>query len=524
MEASPTIFDLSSDDDAVTPALEEPKGDDCNWLSELLEAAENMFDDSDDLMVVGEVNPIKKSKSPNSVVGKVAEEDDGDCVVLEGDPDKALSDVNDPQEDSDECLIVAQKGQIACRDYPHPRHDCAKFPFSSTSHEQHCELCHCFVCDMQAPCSFWGSGTSITDHCHATDKDVKWKNLRKTFRHGRNPPILVTKAPVTSHSTAMPRLNQAPRCDNMQYTLQNQVSRLTPTQAARNCIAQTHIQQPSIIRACSSTTYGVPYNPSVGSQRVLNRSTMHPNPVSRQLLGVRNTVIQRDRGIKRSNLGPQFVPSNTLSKRMEVASTINRTAYAPSQNITSIASQHQWNPASVTISNERNSNPIGWPNLCSGSNLGTYTHPRSSQPGMDSVGTNSAVAPSQSSAYGQPVLQSSLNHGTNHLQNQNQLATNHASSDYDFNWINNIGQSNQTPSVDYLQLQNSTNEKEASMEINEGHKSVFNELESFLFDDQSFPDDSLAAELNSLSSNHMSYDTGMIFFDIDTAWDRLTHA
>ncbi|XVE78009.1 hypothetical protein DITRI_Ditri13aG0109800 [Diplodiscus trichospermus] len=70
----------------------------------------------------------------------VVDEDDDDCVVLEGDTDKALSDVNDPQEDSDELLIVGQKGQIACRDFAHPRHDCARFPFSSTSHEQHCEL------------------------------------------------------------------------------------------------------------------------------------------------------------------------------------------------------------------------------------------------------------------------------------------------------------------------------------------------------------------------------------------------
>ncbi|XP_039013730.1 uncharacterized protein LOC120143492 [Hibiscus syriacus] len=442
MEASPIIFYLSSDDDEATPAWEDPKGDEYNRLSEVLEAVDNVFHDPDDLTVVGEVNPTKKSKSPNSVVRKVADEDDGDCVVLESDPDKALSEVNDPQKDSDECLIVGQKGQIACRDYPHPRHDCAKFPFSSTSHEQHCELCHCFVCDSRAPCSYWGLGTSSTDHCHATDKEEKWKTLRKTFRHKRNSPIPVTKAPVTSQSTAMPRFNQATRHDSMQYALQSQVSRVIPTRAGRNFIPQTHIQRPSIISS-SSTRYGVPHHPNVGSQRVLNRRTMHPLPVSHHLLGVHNTVIRRDRGIKVSNLGPQFVPSNTVP---------------------------------------------------------------------------------QSSAYGQPVLQSSLNHDHNCLQNQNQLATNHAFSDSDLNWINNIGQSNQQPSVDYLQLQNSTNEKEASKEVNEGHKSLFNELESFLLDDQSFPEESIIAELNSLSSNHMSYDTGMIFFDIETSWDRLTRA
>ncbi|XP_039032595.1 uncharacterized protein LOC120167738 [Hibiscus syriacus] len=512
MEASPISFDLSSDDDEATLTWEEPKGVDYNWLSEVLEVIDKVFDDPDDVMVVGEVNPTKKSESPNSVARKVAVEDDGDCVVLEGDPDKALSDVTDLQEDSDECLIVGQKGQIACRDYPHPRHDCARFPFSSTSHEQYCELCHCFVCDSKAPCSYWGSGTCNSDHCHATDKEEKWKNLRKTSRHVWKFPIAVTKAPVAFHSMAMPRLNQAP-CDNTQFTLQNQVSRLISTQAAWNRIPQTHIQQPSLIRACSSTRYRVPYNPGVGSQHVLNRRRMHPHPVSHQLHEVHNTVIRRDRGTRISNLGPQFVSSKAMSKRMEVVSTMNRTADVPSENITSgIASRHQQNPSFFTVSNERNSNPICWPNLCSGSTLGAHTHQSSSHPGMDSVINSSA--PSRSSAFGQPVPQSSLNQDASHLQNQNQPATNLVVSDYDLNWVNNTSECNQQPSVDCSQLQTSTNEKEASKEVNEGDKSVFDELESFLFDDQSFPEESLA-ELTSLSANHMSYDTGMIFFDTD---------
>nr|KJB42396.1 hypothetical protein B456_007G150500 [Gossypium raimondii] len=412
---------------------------------------------------------------------------------------------------------------IACRDFPHPRHDCAKFPFSLTSHEQHCELCHCFVCDTRAPCCYWGSGISTIDHCHATDKEEMWKTLRKTFRHGRTFPISLAKAPVTSYSTATPRVNQASRCDNMQFTQQNQVSRLTPTRAAGNCMSQSNNQRPSIIRACSSSTrYGIPYNPNVGSQRVLNR-TMQSRSVSQHLLGVHNTIIRRDRGIRISNLASQFVPSNTMSKRMEAASTMNRTAYVPVENITSaIASQHQQNPASLTIPYERNSNPIGWPNFCPGSNLGTYTHQGSSQPSVDGVITNSA--PSQSSAYSQAVPQSSLNQDTNQLQNQNQPAAIHAFSDYDLNWVNNIGVSNQQSSVDHVQLQapGSTNEKEPSMEVNEGDRSFYSELENFLLDDQSIPGDVLAAELNPLSPNHASIDTGMNPFDIDTSWDCLT--
>ncbi|MBA0617737.1 hypothetical protein Godav_027159 [Gossypium davidsonii] len=555
MESSPIVFDISSDDDEATLAWEEPKGDDYDWLSEVLEAVDKGLGDLDEVVVVGEVNPTKKSKSSNSVARKVVDEDDGDCVVLEGDPDKALSDVNDPQQDSDECLIVGQKGQegknktkllilyINCQSAAADlfvlsvrrkalfgdlvlsfRIDLGALKFSMHLMDALLKLqCHCFVCDTRAPCCYWGSGISTIDHCHATDKEEMWKTLRKTFRHGRTFPISLAKAPVTSYSTATPRVNQASRCDNMQFTQQNQVSRLTPTRAAGNCMSQSNNQRPSIIRACSSSTrFGIPYNPNVGSQRVLNR-TMQSRSVSQHLLGVHNTVIRRDRGIRISNLASQFVPSNTMSKRMEVASTMNRTAYVPVENITSaIASQHQQNPASLTIPYERNSNPIGWPNFCPGSNLGTYTHQGSSQPSVDGVITNSA--PSQYSAYSQAVPQSSLNQDTNQLQNQNQPAAIHAFSDYDLNWVNNIGVSNQQSSVDHVQLQTpgSTNEKEPSMEVNEGDRSFYSELENFLLDDQSIPGDVLAAELNPLSPNHASIDTGMNPFDIDTSWDCLT--
>ncbi|XP_017969657.1 PREDICTED: uncharacterized protein LOC18613038 [Theobroma cacao] len=526
MESNPLIFDISSDDDEATSAWEDPKADDYDWLSEVLEAVDKGFDESDEVVVVGEVNP-KKSKSCNSTVRKVVDDDDDDCVVLEGDPDKALSDINDPQEDSDELLIVGQKGQIACRDFPHPRHDCAKFPFSSTSHEQHCELCHCFVCDMRAPCSYWYSGISKSDHCHATDKEEMWKTLRKNFRLGRNVPVpvSVSKAAVTSHPTAVPQLNQASRHDIIRLTSQSQVSRLTSTRAAGNCIPQNHVPRPSIIRSCSSSTrYGNPYNPSVGSRHALNKNTMQSRSVSQQLLGVHNTVIRRDRGVKLSNLGSQFVSSNTMSKRLDtgITSAMNRTAYVPSENITSAHGSHyQQNPASVTTSND--GNPIGWSNVCSGSNLGAYTHQSSSQPSMDSVFTNSA--PSQSSLYSQFVPQSNEHQDANQLQNLNQPATNYGFSDFDFNWVNNISQSNQKSSVDHLQLQTTgpTNEEEIFKEVNERDKSYY-ELDSLFFDNHSIPEGSVTAELSAPSPEHISFDTGMLFFDIDTSWDQLTRA
>lgn len=38
------------------------------------------------------------------------------------------------------CLIKIFHKQVACRDYPHSRHLCLKFPFNKTSHESHCDM------------------------------------------------------------------------------------------------------------------------------------------------------------------------------------------------------------------------------------------------------------------------------------------------------------------------------------------------------------------------------------------------
>ncbi|KAI5008470.1 hypothetical protein ZWY2020_009518 [Hordeum vulgare] len=42
--------------------------------------------------------------------------------------------------------------------------------------------CYCFVCDAPAPCNNWDKGLSNDDHCHATDKETKWKTLRKLLK------------------------------------------------------------------------------------------------------------------------------------------------------------------------------------------------------------------------------------------------------------------------------------------------------------------------------------------------------
>ncbi|KAK4571026.1 hypothetical protein RGQ29_029749 [Quercus rubra] len=106
-----------------------------------------------------------------------------ECFILDFDPFDSvdiskLSVSNSPIDD--EVSVVAEKGQVACRDYPHSRHLCMKFPFETTPHEQYCKLCYCYVCDSSAPCKYWMQHEQA--HCHASEKVGDWKsrrNLRK---------------------------------------------------------------------------------------------------------------------------------------------------------------------------------------------------------------------------------------------------------------------------------------------------------------------------------------------------------
>ncbi|KAJ1296151.1 hypothetical protein BS78_01G277500 [Paspalum vaginatum] len=101
---------------------------------------------------------------------------DEECQILSGDPLAAAIEVApNSAAASDDIAVVAERGKVACRDFPHPRSACAKHPFSATPHERHCEKCFCYVCDIAAPCVSWkGNG----GHCHASDRDKKWKTLR----------------------------------------------------------------------------------------------------------------------------------------------------------------------------------------------------------------------------------------------------------------------------------------------------------------------------------------------------------
>ncbi|CAL4917086.1 unnamed protein product [Urochloa decumbens] len=201
------VVDISSDEedflieDALKPL------DPVEWTADLFDVDDDATgDDLDDLMIMSEISApplLQRTAKPDDLVvmselpslpmpQKKAnadvgcDGDDDDCVVLDGDPDKAVT-VADEEGSAgdgsgDELQIVAEKGEIACRDFPHSRHLCSNLPFSATSHVKHCVMCHCFVCDTPAPCKYWGNSTSANDHCHATDKESKWKLMRQVFR------------------------------------------------------------------------------------------------------------------------------------------------------------------------------------------------------------------------------------------------------------------------------------------------------------------------------------------------------
>lgn len=96
-ENNPVVLDISSDEET---AFDGPISNDYSWLSRLL------ADDSDEVVVVGEV----KSKSAKTAAIK---DDDDDCVILDGDPEKPVESVDDGEKsDGDDLLIVGQKGQV----------------------------------------------------------------------------------------------------------------------------------------------------------------------------------------------------------------------------------------------------------------------------------------------------------------------------------------------------------------------------------------------------------------------------
>ncbi|KAF7804587.1 uncharacterized protein G2W53_043698 [Senna tora] len=433
MDPMPVILDISSDEEG---GMEGPENLDYDWIKELLGDSDKESDDSDEVVIIREVKSELKSKSSRPSAKDV----DDDCVVLDGDPENCITSVNEAENESDELLIVGEKGQIACRDYPHPRHLCAIFPFSSTPHERYCNQCHCYVCDLPAPCLKWSTGISSTDHCHATDKAEMWKIQRKNFKLGKNfslPASTNVTSPIMTH----PQRNQVLPLGIIQVsensTVQNRALRagtkhmcttLNPTQ-------EIQASAPTIVRACSSlldstiqnevsgtnalsvsspsTNIAVPSG-TVHGRRVelgstLARNRFQPYLISNQLLGVCNNSIRRDRRHGAGGLGPQFQRSHLISKGVDnvgATVTVNHSDHGSSghHNHVNPSQQYGRDHATTGLSNEINN---GWNDVWLATNLSSYPHPSSAQPILNCVSGNT-MAP-KTPEFSQPPLTRSNN-------------------------------------------------------------------------------------------------------------------
>ncbi|WOL06303.1 hypothetical protein Cni_G15035 [Canna indica] len=108
-----------------------------------------------------------KDEEGKKVVEKAKTEEEDDCYVIDPEDFFRKLTVSDPC-DSDDVILVAEKGPVALRDFPHPRHLCANFPFNSTAHESHCSKCFCYVCEVAAPCRQWNGSNG---HCNVSTKE-----------------------------------------------------------------------------------------------------------------------------------------------------------------------------------------------------------------------------------------------------------------------------------------------------------------------------------------------------------------
>ncbi|KAL1816812.1 hypothetical protein ACET3Z_019386 [Daucus carota] len=342
MDPNAVVFDLSSDDDVGWGKNIGADDDDCDRVEDCKWIQDFFNDDSDDVVFVSEVVVKPKDRKLKIVTNNYVKDfnhgdDDDDCVILDGDPDKEVEAVEGlktqddaTQSDSDELIVVGETGQVACRDYPHPRHLCAKFSFTATPHEQYCNQCHCYVCDSLAPCLQWGTGNSFSDHCHATAKEDFWNQQRDSLKKSHQTNLPVPKVPCTPMPT-----NQSPAStpqieyhipqaqvpvsapvSTIQYsTYQNQVPKPAPISQLQCRTSQAQAPRLAPIQPCSTTNK----MPSIRGQRsgsVMPINNFQPNLTSLQLHNIANNVLVSDRRQTVGSLGPRVnVPAAVFKRR-----------------------------------------------------------------------------------------------------------------------------------------------------------------------------------------------------------------
>ncbi|XP_058781411.1 RPM1 interacting protein 13-like [Vicia villosa] len=115
-------------------------------------------------------------------------EETEECFILDFDPFESIDlsklslENKKNDDDTSDISIVAEKGEVACRDYPHARHLCVKFPFTTTPHESSCEKCYCYVCDSVAPCKYWTRSSDKSDSPPHCDANNDWEEERNEYK------------------------------------------------------------------------------------------------------------------------------------------------------------------------------------------------------------------------------------------------------------------------------------------------------------------------------------------------------
>ncbi|PKA57910.1 hypothetical protein AXF42_Ash012449 [Apostasia shenzhenica] len=158
------------------------------------------------------------------------DDEDGDCLIIDGKSENVAASTEYAEigvDVPDEMLIVGEKGQFACRDYPHPRYLCATFLFSMTPHEKYCDMCHCYVCDCPAPCIYW------RNHCNSTHKDLKWRVERQLFKRkkieSQQPRQLIDAKPSAEPAVSRPK------------DILCEIYKICPVISCRRRIPQSHL-------------------------------------------------------------------------------------------------------------------------------------------------------------------------------------------------------------------------------------------------------------------------------------------
>ncbi|KAI4963595.1 hypothetical protein ZWY2020_011318 [Hordeum vulgare] len=160
--AAGAVIEIISDDEKEDPFSAKLTADALEWASSLLlDDLAGLGEGLDDSAVIQELLSTLEGDKKGGAAAD--DDDDDDCVILDGDPEKPLVVVKEEKPGKDgaeeELQVVSEKGEVACRDFPHPRYLCARLPFGTVSHANHCTMCHCYVCDSRAPCPRWGKAT-----------------------------------------------------------------------------------------------------------------------------------------------------------------------------------------------------------------------------------------------------------------------------------------------------------------------------------------------------------------------------